>query len=181
MPDVGVATLARGERDTFGAQQRSRWSPDWVELELIRSRRRMGAGWNAIAAMLGRPVCDVRAAADPTFDKAFAYPRTPPAASPPKAKAKPPAATRASRSMRDGRAWGDVTVSLLECLRNGLVTTAAIAGRMHAARGAISTRLAYCVGKGWAVSRRQVGEGIAAYRLTPAGKAKIEEFRGLAA
>lgn len=51
------------------AQSQQRRDPlgSGSECEFVDAKRRMGAGWDAIAAMMGRPTLDVRRAFDPEF------------------------------------------------------------------------------------------------------------------
>lgn len=51
-------------------QPKRRDPPDAAEAEFVAKKRRMGASWDAIAAMLARPTLDVRRAFDPAFPHA---------------------------------------------------------------------------------------------------------------
>ena len=164
-----LADLGKSSRERYGAPPRERWAPDRSDAAFVASKRAQGAGWNAIAAMLGKPVADVRARFDKGFDKAFAYDRAKPAPPPPIAKKSQTGRTRA------GKPRGDVTVAVLELLRDGFVTSKAIGGQIGRDSDRVSSQLGYCLLNGWATAARVKGAGL--YAITPAGLAKIKAHR----
>ena len=175
MADGSVSMLVCTDRPIRVAAMRPPWTPDLTEWRLIESRRAMGADWNAVARMLGRPVCDVRAAVDPTFDRTFAY--RPDKLAPAKVEAPKRPRYRRRRALANGMARGEISVCLLEMLRDGLVTSRAIANTLKVEPARISGKLAYCRHQGWATSSKVRRENHAVFAVTPAGLCKIQEFR----